>query len=108
MTAIKHFLQQTCVNKRNSKNATDTRAWTHTPNAQTCPLKTGISHSPESPECVFLAQNLTKVYGEGATAVHALRGVNLRIRQGEFVVLLYPGTITDVQRGELKTAKGQR
>jgi hypothetical protein len=71
-------------------------------------LKIGISHSPESPECVFLAQNRTKVYGEGATAVHALRGVNLRIRQGEFVVLLYPGTITDVQRGELKTANGQR
>ena len=67
-----------------------------------------MSHSPESPECVFLAQNLTKVYGEGAIAVQALRGVNLRIRQGEFVVLLYPGTITDGQRGEIKTAKGQR
>jgi putative ABC transport system ATP-binding protein len=39
-------------------------------------------------ECVFIAKNLTKVYGEGATAVQALRGVDLRITPGEFVVLL--------------------
>lgn len=51
-------------------------------------------HTPEMPqqttptECVFIAQNLTKVYGEGATAVQALRGVDLRITPGEFVVLL--------------------
>ncbi len=37
---------------------------------------------------VFVAQGLTKVYGEGATAVHALRGVDLAIVRGEFVVLL--------------------
>ena len=40
------------------------------------------------PECVFIAQNLTKVYGEGAAMVQALRGVDLRIVSGEFVVLL--------------------
>ena len=51
-------------------------------------------HTPEMPqqttptECVFIAKNLTKVYGEGATAVQALRGVDLRITPGEFVVLL--------------------
>ncbi|MBP8149813.1 MAG: ABC transporter ATP-binding protein [Limnohabitans sp.] len=44
--------------------------------------------SPQPPECVFIAQNLTKVYGEGAAAVQALRGVDLRITPGEFVVLL--------------------
>ena len=41
-----------------------------------------------SPDPVFVAQGLTKVYGEGATAVHALRGVDLVIVRGEFVVLL--------------------
>ncbi|MBX3610549.1 MAG: ABC transporter ATP-binding protein [Hydrogenophaga sp.] len=41
-----------------------------------------------APAPVFLARDLTKTYGEGATAVHALRGVNLDIRRGEFVVLL--------------------
>ena len=39
-------------------------------------------------EPVFVARGLTKVYGEGATAVHALRGVDLDILRGEFVVLL--------------------
>lgn len=43
---------------------------------------------PASPACVFRAQGLTKIYGEGPTAVHALRGVDLDILQGEFVVLL--------------------
>jgi putative ABC transport system ATP-binding protein len=88
LTVIKPFVQQSCVNKRLSKNATETPAWTHTPNVPTCHLHTVMSNTPESPECVFMAQNLTKVYGEGATAVQALRGVNLRITQGEFVVLL--------------------
>jgi len=37
---------------------------------------------------VFAARGLTKVYGEGDTAVHALRGVDLDIVRGEFVVLL--------------------
>ena len=37
---------------------------------------------------VFIARGLTKVYGEGDTAVHALRGVDLDIARGEFVVLL--------------------
>ena len=35
-----------------------------------------------------MARGLTKVYGEGDTAVHALRGVDLDIARGEFVVLL--------------------
>ena len=40
------------------------------------------------PAPVFTARGLTKVYGAGDTAVHALRGVDLDIVQGEFVVLL--------------------
>lgn len=38
----------------------------------------------------FVTKGLTKVYGEGAAAVHALRGVDLTIPSGEFVVLLGP------------------
>ena len=37
---------------------------------------------------VFTARALTKNYGEDDTAVHALRGVDLDIVRGEFVVLL--------------------
>ncbi|TMV09022.1 ABC transporter ATP-binding protein [Ruegeria sediminis] len=36
----------------------------------------------------FTTRNLRKVYGEGPAAVHALRGVDLEIPEGEFVVLL--------------------
>jgi putative ABC transport system ATP-binding protein len=38
----------------------------------------------------FRTRGLSKVYGEGATAVHALRGVDLEIPKGELVVLLGP------------------
>jgi putative ABC transport system ATP-binding protein len=38
----------------------------------------------------FATKGLTKVYGEGRTAVHALRGVDLDIPKGEIVVLLGP------------------
>jgi putative ABC transport system ATP-binding protein len=37
---------------------------------------------------VFSARRLSKVYGEGAATVHALRGVDLDIAGGEFIVLL--------------------
>jgi putative ABC transport system ATP-binding protein len=38
----------------------------------------------------FETRGLTKVYGEGASAVHALRGVDLTAPEGELVVLLGP------------------
>ncbi|MDO9092499.1 MAG: ABC transporter ATP-binding protein [Rubrivivax sp.] len=48
-----------------------------------------LNESPPPPaEPVFVARGLTKVYGDGPTAVHALRGVDLDIVRGEFVVLL--------------------
>jgi len=46
----------------------------------------GMADPPALP--VFTARALTKVYGEGPTAVHALRGVDLDVLPGEFVVLL--------------------
>lgn len=42
------------------------------------------------PEAVFQARQLTKVYHLGEVEVHALRGVDLDLYQGEFVVLLGP------------------
>lgn len=39
---------------------------------------------------IFSTRGLTKVYGEGRSAVHALRGVDLDIPEGEIVVLLGP------------------
>ncbi len=42
------------------------------------------------PDIVFRARGLTKVYGTGPLAVHALRAVDLDLHQGEFVVLLGP------------------
>jgi putative ABC transport system ATP-binding protein len=47
-----------------------------------------INPPTSQPESVFVARGLTKVYGEGDAVVHALRGVDLDIVRGEFVVLL--------------------
>lgn len=38
----------------------------------------------------FTVRGLTKTYGEGAAAIHALRGVDLDLPKGEIVVLLGP------------------
>ena len=42
-------------------------------------------HSP-----VFRLVDLRKVYGQGEAAVHALRGVDLEVAEGELLVLLGP------------------
>ena len=42
----------------------------------------------QSPPLVVKVDGVTKVYGEGETAVHALRGVSLEIQQGEFIAIM--------------------
>ncbi|HZU53310.1 MAG TPA: ABC transporter ATP-binding protein [Holophagaceae bacterium] len=39
---------------------------------------------------IIEATGITKVYGQGGAAVHALRGVDLTVRKGEFVALIGP------------------
>ena len=39
---------------------------------------------------LILLRAITKIYGEGTAAVQALRGVNLRIDEGEFVAVMGP------------------
>jgi ABC-type lipoprotein export system ATPase subunit len=41
-------------------------------------------------ELVLEAKGLVKIYGTGKTAVHALNGLDLALRAGEFVVILGP------------------
>ena len=56
----------------------------------------GLSVSPESTprvhdeDLVFHAHGITKIYHMGEVDVHALRGVDLDLHEGEFVVLLGP------------------
>jgi putative ABC transport system ATP-binding protein len=42
------------------------------------------------PAPLYRIEGLTKVYGEGPTAVHALRGVDLEVDRGKLIVLLGP------------------
>ncbi len=46
--------------------------------------------SDDGRQPAFRTKGLSKVYGEGPAAVHALRGVDLEIPAGELVVLLGP------------------
>ena len=41
---------------------------------------------------LFEAHGLTKTYGRGEAAVHALRGVDLQLHHGEFIVILGPSS----------------
>jgi putative ABC transport system ATP-binding protein len=49
-----------------------------------------VPEMPPHGERVFHAENLTKVYQMGEVEVHALRGVDLELYRGEFVVMLGP------------------
>jgi putative ABC transport system ATP-binding protein len=53
-----------------------------------CSSPWGAWSDPVSPEAVFQARGLTKIYDMGEVQVHALRGVDLDLFAGELVVLL--------------------
>lgn len=46
--------------------------------------------SAESQDALIAFQQVTKTYGEGVAAFQALRGVDLAIREGEFVAIMGP------------------
>jgi len=50
----------------------------------------GRPRSGEGREPLYVVRGLTKVYGEGEAAVHALKGVDLELYAGELIVLLGP------------------
>jgi putative ABC transport system ATP-binding protein len=43
-----------------------------------------------NPEPLIALKGVTKVYGQGQAAMQALRGINVDIRQGEFVAMMGP------------------
>jgi putative ABC transport system ATP-binding protein len=45
---------------------------------------------PDGGALVFEARGITKIYDMGEVTVHALRGVDLTVAEGEFIVLLGP------------------
>jgi len=45
---------------------------------------------PAMAESVFRTEGITKVYGSGEVAVHALRGIDVELYAGELVVMLGP------------------
>jgi putative ABC transport system ATP-binding protein len=57
--------------------------------ASTSPATRPAMAKPE-PDEVIVVDNLWKTYNMGAEQVHALRGVNLRIRHNEYVAIMGP------------------
>ncbi len=49
-----------------------------------------MSEPSEDASPLIQLRGITKVYGEGATAFQALKGVDLNIQQGEFVAIMGP------------------
>ncbi len=71
-----------------------------------------MSDTPAPPESVFRTEALTKTYRMGEVSIHALRGVDLELFGGEFVVMLGASgsgksTLLNILGG-LDTASGGR
>ncbi|MEE4360337.1 MAG: ABC transporter ATP-binding protein [Pseudomonadales bacterium] len=50
----------------------------------------GDARTDPAPQATLAARGLTKVYRSGLVEIHALRGVDVSLREGELVVLLGP------------------
>ena len=50
----------------------------------------GRDSSPKSNDSLIALKRVTKVYGRGQAAMHALQGIDLRIAGGEFVAVMGP------------------
>ena len=75
-------------------------------------LSSGTDASPANPPLIYRAEGLTKTYGSGESAVHALRGVDLEIAPGSLVVLLGPSgsgksTLLNILGGLDRASAGQ-
>jgi len=51
-------------------------------------MDTGVSQASDARRVVLSARGITKVYRMGEVDVHALRGVDFELAEGEFIVLL--------------------
>ena len=51
---------------------------------------TALAHLPETDRAAVSATALTRTYGEGGSAVHALRGVSLTLPAGQFTAVMGP------------------
>jgi len=49
-----------------------------------------VSANAQAPTPLIELRAVTKVYGSGTAAVHALAGVDLTIGEGEFVAIMGP------------------
>ena len=63
--------------------------------------------TPEPRETVFRARGLTKVYDMGEVKVHALRGADLDLFEGELIVLLGPSVAKEAD-GPFPSSIGKR
>ncbi len=51
---------------------------------------TALAYSPVELQNAVTATSLTRTYGEGGAAVHALRGVSLEVPEGQFTAVMGP------------------
>ena len=58
------------------------------PGAHEAPAPSTSSPSTSSPTAVIDVRSVTKTYGAGDTAVHAVRGVDLLVQRGEYVAIM--------------------
>ena len=49
---------------------------------------TALAYAPTELQHAVTATTLTRTYGEGGSAVHALRGVSLEVPEGQFTAVM--------------------